>query len=227
MLACSSTATVTLEIPSTYPALNRGRRQRFSTKAHHFSSPLTGAYPGKISSRIYRLMFTFDSLLQVWEAKAPKLISGHKVKSARCVITFKQTSHSYRPETQWARNLNVQLLGERHWHRYAATTQQRTVWGSFSRAGAVLSYLERQFSFVCRSLALKQVFAAGPGGQRCINHMKPTAGEAATKGQDLMSSAENSKRVSGGVDRALMHTEADSHSAAPVQTFLSSFLLNK
>lgn len=91
----------------------------------------------------------------------------------------------------------------------------------------MLSCLERQFSFVCSSLALKQVFAAGPGGQRCINHMKPTAGEAATKGQDLMSSAENTKRVSGGVDRALMHTKADSHSAVPVQTFLSSFLLNK
>lgn len=96
------------------------------------------------------------------------------------------------------------------------------------RTGAVLSYLERQFAFVCCSLALKQVLAAGPGGQRCINHMKPTAGGGgATKGRDLMSSAENSKRVSGGVDRALMHTKADSHSAAPVQTFLSSFLLNK
>lgn len=97
----------------------------------------------------------------------------------------------------------------------------------FLRDAAALSYLERQFSIVCCSLALKQVFAAGPGGQRCINHMKPTAGEAATKGQDLMSSAENPKRVSGVVDRALMHTKADSPSAAPDQTFLSSFLLNK
>lgn len=91
----------------------------------------------------------------------------------------------------------------------------------------MLSYLERQFSFVCCSLALKQVFAPGRGGQWCINHMKPTAGEVATKGQDLMSSAENTKRVSGGVDRVLMHTKADSHSATSVQTFLSSFLLNK
>lgn len=91
----------------------------------------------------------------------------------------------------------------------------------------MLSYLERQFSFVCCSLALKQVFAAGPGGQRCINHMNPTAGEAATKGRDLMGSAENTQRVSGGVDGALMHTKADSPSAAPVQTFLSPFLLNK
>lgn len=72
--------------------IHSSRRKK---EAHHFSSLLLGAYPGKISSRIYRLMFTFDSLLQVWEAKAPKLISGRKVKSGRCVITFKQTSYSY------------------------------------------------------------------------------------------------------------------------------------
>lgn len=76
--------------------IHSSRRKK---KVQHWSTPFffspTRAYPGKISSRIYRLMFTFDSLLQVWEAKAPKLISGHKVKSSRCVITFKQTSYSY------------------------------------------------------------------------------------------------------------------------------------
>lgn len=68
-------------------------------------------------------------------------------------------------------------------------------WSALS-ACALLSYLVRQFSFVCCSLALKQVFAAGLSGQQCINHMNPTAGEAATKGQDLMSSAEKKHRKS-------------------------------
>lgn len=87
----------------------RGKKvQHWSTS--FFFSP-TWAYPGKISSRIYQLMFTFDSLLQVWEAKAPKLISGHKVKSSRCVIIFKQTSYNYELEDKWAGNLLVELLG--------------------------------------------------------------------------------------------------------------------
>lgn len=95
-----------------------------------------------------------------------------------------------------------------------------------SRASVLLSYSERQFSFVCCSLALKQVFAAGPSGQQCINHMNPTAGEAATKGQDLMSSAENTKRVNVGLGRALMRGKANSLSTAQSKHF-SSFLLNK
>lgn len=69
----------------------------------------TRIYPGRISSRIYQLMFTFDSLLQVWDAKASKLISGHKVKSSRCEITFKQTSSSYRLEDKRTGNLFAKL----------------------------------------------------------------------------------------------------------------------
>lgn len=61
------------------------------------------------------------------------------------------------------------------------------------RARACRSYLERQFSFVSHSLAQKRVLAAGLSGQCRINHMEPTATEDATKGQDLMSSAENTK----------------------------------
>lgn len=99
---------------------------------------------------------------------------------------------------------------------------------SASSACALLRYLERQFSFVCCSLALKQVFAAGLSGQQCINHMNPTAGEAATKGQDLMSSAEkkHTERVNVGLHRALKRSQANSLSAAQSKHFCS-FLLNK
>lgn len=87
-------------------------------------------------------------------------------------------------------------------------------------------YLERPFSFVCCSLALKQVLAAGLSGQQCINHMNPTAGEAVTKGQDLMSSAEYTKSVNVGLDRALKRGKANSLSATQSKHF-STILLNK
>lgn len=51
-----------------------------------------------------------------------------------------------------------------------------------------------------------QVLAAGLSGQRCINHMNPTAREEETKGQDLMSSAENTKVVFSGLGGAAKHS---------------------
>lgn len=88
------------------------------------------------------------------------------------------------------------------------------------RACILLSYLEREFSFACRLLALKQVLAAGLSGQQCINHMNPTTGEEATKGQDLMSSAQNTKRVNVGLDRALKRGKTNSLSAPNPNIFL-------
>ena len=155
--------------------------------------------------------------------QASKLFSGHKVRSRGCVITSKQTYHSYRLKDKWIGNLSVELP----WtdtSLLAFIIESRDC--SALRAWVLLSYLERQFSFVCCSLALKQVLAAGLSGQQCINHMNPTAGETATKGQDLMSSAESTKRVNVGFNRALKRDESNSLSIAQSKHF-SSFLLNK
>lgn len=67
-------------------------------KQRVFSTPKPNSWPlfyfswsRKISSRIYWLMFTFEFLLQVWDAKTSKLISGHKVKRQE-VCNYIQTS---------------------------------------------------------------------------------------------------------------------------------------
>lgn len=155
--------------------------------------------------------------------QASKPFSGHKVRRSGCVITSKQTYYSHRLEDKWIGNLFVELS----WRDIGllAFINESRDWSAL-RACILLSYLERQFSFVCCSLALKQVLAAGLSGQQCINHMHPTAEEVATKGQDLMSSAEYTKRVNVVLDRALKHSEANSLSAAQSKHF-STFLLNK
>lgn len=122
-----------------------------------------------------------------------KPFCGLKVRSIGCVITSKQTYYSYRLEDKWIGNLFVELSW-RDIGLLAFINESREC--SALRACILLSYLERQFSFVCCSLALKQVLVAGLSGQQCINHMNPTAGEAATKGQDLMSSAEKTPKES-------------------------------
>lgn len=52
----------------------------FATKAHFLASLLYVFILGRSVAGFSRFMFTFDPLLQVWVAKASKLISGHKVK---------------------------------------------------------------------------------------------------------------------------------------------------
>lgn len=155
--------------------------------------------------------------------QASKPFSGHKVRSSGCVITSKQTPYSYRLEDKWIGNLFVILS----WGDIGllAFINESREWPAL-RACILLSCLERQFSFVCCSLALKQVLAVGLSGQQCINHMHPTAEEAETKGQDLMGSAEYTKRVNVGLDRALKCSRANSLSEAQSKYF-STFLLNK
>ena len=148
--------------------------------------------------------------------QASKLFSGHKVRSSGCVITSKQAYYSYRLEDKWLGNLFVELS----WRDIGllAFINEPRDWSAL-RACILLSYLERQFSFVCCSLALKQVLAAGLSGQQCINHMHPTAEEAETKGQDLMGSAQYTKRVNVGLDRVLKHGKASSLSARQSKHF--------
>lgn len=208
---------------SNHPLTLHQAKNRGAKPIKHATLPLLHGFMGERSvSRIYQLMFTFESSFPVWDTGL-KVVSGHKVRSRGCVITSKQMYYSYRLEDKWLGNLFVELS----WRDIGllAFINEPRDWSAL-RACILLSYLERQFSFVCCSLALKQVLTAGLSGQQCINHMHPTEEDAETKGQELMGSAEYTKRVNVGLDRALKRDKASSLSAAQSKHF-SIFLLNK
>lgn len=147
--------------------------------------------------------------------------SEHGVKGNGCVITSKQIYYSQVLGDEWIKKPCCWTFLRRH----GPALIHQWVEGQVGfRACALLCYSRRQFSFVCCSLALKQVLASGLSGQQCINHINPTAGEATTKGRDLMSSAECSRRVNAGLDRALKHSTANSLSATQSKHFSTFFV---
>lgn len=201
----------------------RKKRSLFRTKAHYFASLLQGFILGgsvagftSSCSRLIPYSKSGTQRPQSWFLGTRSKALGVKLHSNIHLPAIDLRTNG--PET-FLLNFQEETLA----YLYSSMTVRN--WSAL-RACVLLSYLERQFSFVCCSLALKQVLAAGLSGQQCINHMNPTAGEAATKGQDLMSSAENTKRVNVGLDKALKRSEANSLSTAQSKHF-SSFQLNK
>lgn len=192
------------------------KMNKFSTKAHCFASLLHGFILGGsvvgFTSSCSRLIPYSKSATQ----RPQSWFLGTRSKA----VGVKLHSNKHLPATDVTTNgLEALLLNfKKETLAYLYSSMNVRDWSAL-RACVLLSYLERQFSFVCCSLALKQALAAGLSGQQCINHMNPVAGEAATKGQDLMRSTENAKRVSVGLHNALKWGKANSLSTAQSKHF--------